>query len=87
MTVGMNELFRAAASETFVATSNVALLWAVKGPNFDLKGALQASGAENVDSLAEELSFKRLMESENVSPCIHAFLCMPSMKWSYSGTV
>lgn len=79
MSVGMNELFRLAAQarnevtpRAYWSTSNVALLWAVKGPDFDLRGALSAAGAGPLDALQEDLSLKRLVaESDNVSSPVH----------------
>lgn len=74
MAVGMNELFRAAAADsagdrpTSQYLSNVALLWAVKGPSFNLKTALEASGVGSAGSLADDWSLQQLVrvESDNV---------------------
>jgi hypothetical protein len=61
MTVGMKELFR--ASNASHSASNVALLWAVKGPDFDLKGALTAAKSQN-SALADQLSLTRLVQGD-----------------------
>lgn len=73
--VGMNELFRLAAAaieddQGDPSHNNAALLWAVKGPSFNLRNALEASGVGSVDSLADHLSLQRLMreEADNVWP-------------------
>lgn len=80
--VGMNELFRLAAAaieddKGSPSHSNAALLWAVKGPSFNLRNALEASEVGFVDSLADHLSLQRLVREEADNVCSEHFAMIP----------
>jgi hypothetical protein len=64
MEVGMKELFRRAAANGSYSPSDVALLWAVKGPDFDLKGTLESRKIGNSQALADKLSLARLVQGD-----------------------
>lgn len=60
--VATDELLRLAAQDRGTYSYYTALLWAVKGSQFDLRSAAQAYGVGNVDSVTQKLSLKRLVQ-------------------------